>query len=53
MSMNHRSPAFSVTSQLDDQLVATLKQKPPYTALCRVHEVVDVVYKLSYKAPLN
>jgi hypothetical protein len=31
--MNRRSPAFSVTSQLDDQLVATLKQKPPHAAL--------------------
>ncbi len=51
--MNHRSPAFSVTWQLDDQRVATIKQKPPHTALCRVHEVVDVVYEFSDESPLN
>jgi tRNA(His) 5'-end guanylyltransferase len=53
MPMNHRSTECMDTSQPDDQRVATLRQKPPHTAICRVHEVVDVVYEFSDESPLN
>ena len=42
---NRKSTAYTETSQLADQLLATLTQKPPHTALFRVHEVVDVLYE--------